>query len=238
MVSTDTVRTVVGIIGNVISFALFISPAPTMIRIIKRKSVEEFSPIPYLATILNCIFWIFYGQPFVHPHSTLVVTINSVGFALEFIYSTIFLLYSKNNKQRWKIVGIFLGELVFFAIVASLTMTFLHTHTKRSMVIGIFCVVFGVMMYSSPLTIMFNVIKTKSVEFMPFFLSLANFLNGAIWLTYALLRFDLYITIGNGLGAISGALQLILYACYYKSTPKRSSDGKPSEVQLSADSKV
>ena len=29
-----------------------------------------------------------------------------------------------------------------------------HTHEKRSMIIGILCVIFGSMMYASPLTIM------------------------------------------------------------------------------------
>lgn len=32
--------------------------------------------------------------------------------------------------------------------------------------------------------------------------------------------FILLLQIGNGLGTISGAVQLILYACYYKTTPK------------------
>lgn len=39
------------------------------------------------------------------------------------------------------------------------------------------------------------VIKTKSVEYMPFFLSLFSFLNGACWTSYALIRFDAYILV-------------------------------------------
>ncbi|KAE8695632.1 Bidirectional sugar transporter SWEET6b [Hibiscus syriacus] len=71
---------------------------------------------------------------------------------------------------------------------------------------------------------------------MPFYLSLANFLNGVIWVTYALFRLDLYILIANGLGALSGAIQLILYACYFKSTPEDGDENggvKPSDVELS-----
>jgi uncharacterized protein with PQ loop repeat len=40
-----------------------------------------------------------------------------------------------------------------------------------------------------------KVIKTKSVEYMPFFLSLVSFLNGLCWTAYALIRFDLYVTV-------------------------------------------
>jgi uncharacterized protein with PQ loop repeat len=40
-----------------------------------------------------------------------------------------------------------------------------------------------------------RVIKTKSVEYMPFLLSLVSFLNGCCWTAYALIRFDLYVTV-------------------------------------------
>lgn len=39
------------------------------------------------------------------------------------------------------------------------------------------------------------VIKTKSVEYMPFYLSLAGFGNGASWTAYALIRFDAFILV-------------------------------------------
>ena len=42
-----------------------------------------------------------------------------------------------------------------------------------------------------------KVIKTKSVEYMPFFLSLVSFLNGVCCTSYALIKFDLYITVSN-----------------------------------------
>ncbi|KAJ6965689.1 bidirectional sugar transporter SWEET4-like [Populus alba x Populus x berolinensis] len=91
------------------------------------------------------------------------------------------------------------------------------------------------MMYASPLTIVKKVVTTKSVEFMPLSLSLANFLNGCVWTAYALIRFDIFMLVSNGIGAFFGFLQLVLYAFYYKSTPKRGSqDVKPSEIQLSA----
>jgi uncharacterized protein with PQ loop repeat len=34
---------------------------PTFWRIIKNKDVEEFKSDPYLATLLNCMLWVFYG---------------------------------------------------------------------------------------------------------------------------------------------------------------------------------
>ncbi|XBI18207.1 bidirectional sugar transporter SWEET6a-like isoform X2 [Aegilops tauschii subsp. strangulata] len=92
---------------------------------------------------------------------------------------------------------------------------------------GILYVIFGSAMYASLLTIMGKVIKNKSVEYMPFFLSLVSFLNGVCWTSYALIKFDLYVTIPNGLGAL---FSLVLYACYYRPTPK-----KEKSVKLKCD---
>ncbi|TYH76132.1 hypothetical protein ES332_D04G064900v1 [Gossypium tomentosum] len=158
-------------------------------------AVEEFKPDPYIATAMNCMLWIFYGLPMVHPDSILVVTINSIGLAMELIYLSIFFLYAP-NKGRAKVIGWVALEILFLGVVAACTLTLRKTHAQRSDLVGILCVIFGVLMYASPLTVM----------------------------------------IGNGLGALSGAIQLILYACYFKSTPKDDDENgvvEPSELQLS-----
>ncbi|KAK7266127.1 hypothetical protein RIF29_18767 [Crotalaria pallida] len=232
VVSAAVARNVVGIIGNVISFGLFFSPLPTFWKIIKKKDVEEFKPDPYLATVLNCAFWVFYGLPFVHPNSLLVVTINCVGLVFEFAYLTIFFIYA-TNKGRRKVLFWLLMEAIFFAVIVLVTMLALHGTHKRSLVVGVICDVFNVMMYASPLTIMAKVIKTKSVKYMPFWLSLANFLNGVCWTTYALIHpFDIYVLISNSIGACSGIVQLILYACYFRNKGEDISNTKPSDVRV------
>lgn len=73
--------------------------SPTFTRIIKQKTVSDFKPDPYLATLLNCAVWVFYGMPFVHPDSTLVWTINGAGFIIEAAYIVIFVMYSPASKR-------------------------------------------------------------------------------------------------------------------------------------------
>uniref|UniRef100_A0A1D1Z2F2 Bidirectional sugar transporter SWEET6b n=1 Tax=Anthurium amnicola TaxID=1678845 RepID=A0A1D1Z2F2_9ARAE len=153
MVTADTARNVVGIIGNAISFGLFLSPMPTFAKIWKRKAVEDFSPIPYLATFLNCMMWIFYGIPLVHPHSILVVTINGVGLVLETFYLFIFVLYAPSAGRR-KVFMILLAEVVFMVAVVIGVLAGEHTHERRSLIVGVMCVIFGTCMYASPLAAM------------------------------------------------------------------------------------
>ncbi|XP_020673717.1 bidirectional sugar transporter SWEET17 [Dendrobium catenatum] len=58
------------------------------------------------------------------------------------------------------------------------------------------------------------VVRTKSVEYMPFFLSFFLMLNGGIWTLYALLDSDFFLGISNGIGFILGIIQLTLYIIY------------------------
>ncbi|KAG4381737.1 hypothetical protein GLYMA_15G211800v4 [Glycine max] len=59
------------------------------------------------------------------------------------------------------------------------------------------------------------VIRTKSIEFMPFYLSLSTFLMSFSFFLYGLLSDDAFIYVPNGIGTVLGIIQLVLYF-YYK----------------------
>ncbi|KAE8732209.1 Bidirectional sugar transporter SWEET4 [Hibiscus syriacus] len=230
-----TSRNIVGIAGNFISLFLFLSPLPTFVRIWKKGSVEQFSPVPYLATLINCMVWVVYGLPMVHPNSSLVVTINGTGTAIELAYLTLFLIFCHDKKKRLKVVLIVLLELIFVAALTALVLIVAHNTRRRSLVVGIMAILFNIMMYAAPLSVMKLVITTKSVEYMPFFLSVGSFANGVAWTTYAFLPFDPFIAASNGLGTLFSLAQLLLYATYYKSTKRiiAARQGAKMEMNLS-----
>ncbi|KAB5524952.1 hypothetical protein DKX38_022701 [Salix brachista] len=212
MTDTATTRTIIGLIGNVISFLLFLSPVPTFVKIIKEKAVKDFKSDPYVATLLNCAMWIFYGLPLITHNNTLVVTINGIGFVIE---------YPDHRRARHR--------------------SDLHGHRDPDYRFrlpylenkGNVC--WDIVYHLQHLYRM--VIKTKSVKYMPFYLSLANFTNGLVWLIYGLLDFDINLVLPNGLGALSGLIQLILYGIYYRSTiwdDDNDVRGDRSEVELSS----
>ncbi|CAK9206450.1 unnamed protein product [Sphagnum troendelagicum] len=220
MGSTDTALMVVGIIGNICSFALFLVPIITFRTIIMRKSVGDFSGTPYVTTLLNCFLWVFYGSAAV-TNTTLIISINGAGLALEAIYISIHLIYG-TAESRKKVGGATFMVMVCFAIMAICVMWKVALE-NRVLVVGSICVVVNILMYASPLTAMRNVIKSKSVVSMPIGLSVASFFNGLIWTAYGGIKGDKFILIPNGLGVGFCIAQFVLYGCYYSSSP---SDGR------------
>jgi solute carrier family 50 (sugar transporter) len=126
---------------------------PTFVGIWKKRAVEQYSPIPYVATLLNCMMWVLYGLPLVHPHSMLVVTINGTGMLIQLTYVALFILCSAGAVRR-RVVLLFAAEVAFVVALAALVLTLAHTHERRSMLVGIVSVFFGTGMYAAPLSVM------------------------------------------------------------------------------------
>ncbi|MED6106492.1 hypothetical protein PIB30_005122 [Stylosanthes scabra] len=200
----------VGIIGNMISVLMFLSPVDTFWRIIKKRSTEDFSSVPYICTLLNTCLWTYYGL--MKPGEYLVATVNAFGVLLQTIYITIFLIYAPKHKRVHAIVGVIL-DLVMSGAVAAVTQLALEG-VNRINAVGLMGAAFNILMYGSPLTAMKTVVMRRSVEYMPFLLSFFFFLNGAVWFLYAFLLRDPILGVPNGAGFILGSVQLVLYGIY------------------------
>lgn len=184
-------------------------------------------------TLLNNFLSAWYGLPFVSPHNILVTTINGTGAVIEILYVLIFVIFAP-KRERTKILWLFALILAVFATVVFISLFALHGG-PRKVFCGMAASIFSIIMYGSPLSIMRLVIKTKSVEFMPFFLSLFVFLCGTSWFIYGLLGRDPFIAVPNGVGSALGATQLILYGIYRdsKSSSNKNTKAIDGEDQVS-----
>ncbi|KAJ1690598.1 hypothetical protein LUZ63_014753 [Rhynchospora breviuscula] len=201
-----------GIAGNLFAFVLFISPMPTFKRILQNQSTEQFSGLPYIYSLLNCLICMWYGLPFVSYGVVLVVTVNSIGAAFQLAYISLFIAYA-DKQRKLKMGGLLIGVFCLFALIIYVSLAFFD-HPTRMALVGYLSVASLISMFASPLLVINLVIKTKSVEFMPFYLSLATFLMSISFFAYGLLLHDFFIYIPNGIGTILGVVQLMLYAYY------------------------
>lgn len=184
---------VAGIIGNLCAFVLFLSPIPTFRRIIRSQSTEQFSGLPYVYSLLNCLICLWYGLPVVKPGIILVFTVNSIGAVFQFAYILIFITYADRGR-KWRMLGSLLAVFALFTIVAVVSIK-LFEPSNRQIFVGYLSVVSLISMFASPLLIINLVIKTKSVEYMPFYLSLATFLMSLSFFVYGLFKHDPFISV-------------------------------------------
>ncbi|XP_021637174.2 bidirectional sugar transporter SWEET17 isoform X3 [Hevea brasiliensis] len=142
---------VFGVIGNVISVLMFLSPVGTFWRIIKHKSTEDFESLPYICTLLNAALWTYYG--IIKPGAFLVATVNGFGILVEIVYVTLFLVYAA-PKMRAK-TGILVGLLDVGFLAAAILVTRLVLQGQvRIDATGFMCCGLNIVMYGSPLAAM------------------------------------------------------------------------------------
>ncbi|XP_059306784.1 bidirectional sugar transporter SWEET14-like [Lycium ferocissimum] len=205
-----------GILGNIFSFMVFIAPVPTFYRIIKKKTSEGFHSLPYVVGLFSAMLWIYYAM--VKTNVILLITINSFGIFAEIIYVAIYFTYA-TKKQRIKSLGlVLLLNVGAFGLIIFLTQI-LCEGPKRAAVIGWICMAFSISVFVAPLSVMGRVIRTKSVEFMPFNLTLTLAVSAVMWFMYGLLLRDIYVAVPNIAGMLLGVLQMILYGIYRNSKP-------------------
>ncbi|PON85000.1 SWEET sugar transporter [Trema orientale] len=170
------------------------------------------------------------------------IAVNLIGAVFQLIYISIFILYAERAKKI-KMSGLLLAVLALFAIIVFLSTRVLNP-SIRQIFVGYLSVASLISMFASPLfiialqsvssthvvfcmDIVFQklVIKTKSAEFMPFYLSLSTFLMSLSFSAYGMSKYDPFIYVPNGIGTILGLVQLALY--YYISTTSTEESRQP-----------
>ncbi|KAI9161863.1 hypothetical protein LWI28_021413 [Acer negundo] len=119
-------------------------------------------------------------------------------------------------SPQMKVAIMLVPVIILFCTTTIISAFVFHDHYHRKLFEGPVTLVAAVMMYGSPLVAVRRVIRTKSVEFMPFYLSLLSFLSSLLWMIYGLLSHDWFIASANMASTPLGLLQLIIYFIYRK----------------------
>ncbi|WMV20968.1 hypothetical protein MTR67_014353, partial [Solanum verrucosum] len=196
---------------NIVSFMVYLAPVPTFYKIYKKKSTEGFQSVPYVVGLFSAMLWIYYA--FLKPDTTLLITINSVGCFIQTFYICFFLFYATKKAKMDTMKLLLSMNVVGLGLIILLTQ-FFAKGSSRAQIVGWICLIFSFCVFVAPLGVLRQVIRTKSVEYMPFQLSFFLTLSAVMWFFYGLLRKDYNIAIPNVLGFSLGVIQMTLYLIY------------------------
>ncbi|KAJ6874725.1 hypothetical protein NC652_034432 [Populus alba x Populus x berolinensis] len=136
----DTLRLAVGVMGNAAALLLFSAPILTFCRVIRKKSTEEFSCVPYTIALLNCLLY----------------TCQRKGKLFELYLSNYWrsiFPYMLEFSTLKKVAITMIPVILVFCITAAISLLSFHDHHHRKIFVGSVALVTSVVMYGSPLVV-------------------------------------------------------------------------------------
>lgn len=190
------------------AFLLLLSPSRSVHEIYKKKSTMALSVVPYLCLLLSTLNWGIYGVLF--KDLTLIVP-NVFGIIMGFTYTAVYHRYAA-KKQIRALYGSYLFLVLFYVILGVVLGIF---ETVQIEIMSAIALTTYVAFLVSPFATLYTVLKTKSVDSLPFDLSMMLFLNSFLWALYGLLVIlDPVLYYPNIFGTVISALQLLCHVCY------------------------
>ncbi|KAE8676742.1 Bidirectional sugar transporter SWEET13 [Hibiscus syriacus] len=219
-----------GLLGNILSFLVYLAPLPTFYRIFKKKSTEGFQSIPYSVALFSAMLLLYYA--FLKKHdASMLITINSIGCCIESIYLFLYMIYATKSDRIYTTKLLVFFNIGALGLIILVTLASFHGPLRVS-IVGWICAIFSVCVFAAPLSIIRSVLKTKSVEYMPFPLSFFLTLCAITWFLYGFSLRDFYIATPNILGFSFGVTQMILYVLYRGGTKESVQPESGGKLQL------
>ncbi|KAJ7307344.1 hypothetical protein JRQ81_009355 [Phrynocephalus forsythii] len=172
------------------------------------RSVENIQFLPFLTTDVNNLSWLSYG--FLKGDWTLII-VNAIGAALQSLYIVAYFCFSTEKgavllKTFVLLTVLLLGYCYFHLLVPDIP-----TRLNR---LGLFCSLFTITMYLSPLADLAKIVKSRSTHCLSFPLTVTTFLASSCWTLYGLFLKDLYIAIPNIPGIATSLARFWLFWCF------------------------
>lgn len=194
-----------------IAIGIYAAPLRAVLKCLKANSLMDLNPIPLVFIVNNSFGWFLYG---ILVSDYYILASNVIGIILGIFYSLVCFRIAPYTFLR-KISATLLIGITFLLLAAVLSFitfsdrTGIINNTQRTLM-GASCIVILVVFYFSPLTVFYNVIKTRNSIFLHRGLSILSFVNAVVWTTYGIVIGDWMLTGPNAAGVVLSFIQLVL----------------------------
>ena len=200
----DTLQESIGWLAGCFNVCFYLTPTFNFIKVLKGKVNFEESPGVYVTTCyVNCFIWFIYGDMI---FSDQVKISNMIAALINLIFMLIYLAF----ELRKYFVDAILNTLILitgsWACYRALTIVI-----DDDRVVGDICIGTTIIIFISPIQILYKVFKEKNYNIIPVFSAIIYLLTCLFWFVYAIFIKDFYLAFPNLLGIILSVVEIAVY---------------------------
>ena len=200
----DTLQESIGWLAGCFNVCFYLTPTFNFIKVLKGKVNFEESPGVYVTTCyVNCFIWFIYGDMI---FSDQVKISNMIAALINLIFMLIYLAF----ELRKYFIDAILNTLILitgsWACYRALTIVI-----DDDRVVGDICIGTTIIIFISPIQILYKVFKEKNYNIIPVFSAIIYLFTCLFWFVYAIFIKDFYLAFPNLLGIILSAVEIAVY---------------------------
>lgn len=201
-------------LGVLTCLGIYLSDFKKINKIVQDGDLGSYNVLPNMMCFVNTFSWVMYGLQ-VGNYYIFGPNIVGMNFTLFYALSVYHLAPAakRNMIRNVLLVGqtfVLLGALASFVIL----LPYDPEGVLREQVSGWVAVIALLIFYSSPLSDLANVIKSKDASSISLPLAIANGINGLLWTAYGFAIGNPFVWAPNFIGVITVLVQIFLVFIY------------------------
>jgi len=200
----DTVQECFGWIAACLNICFYLTPIVPFINVLKGKLNFEDTPGVYVTCCyVNCFIWYIYGDMI---FSDQVKISNMIAALINLIFMLIYLAFELKKYFVDAILNTLILITGSWASYRALTIVI-----DDDRVVGNICIGTTIIIFISPIQILYKVFKEKNYNIIPVFAAIIFLLACLFWFIYAIFIKDFYLAFPNALGIILSSVEIAVY---------------------------
>jgi hypothetical protein len=250
---SDTTLAVVNVVASCTALYMCMSPAPTMVRILKRKRTGHMPALPIVAQWAYNHIWYRIHKPqallamptyplmrradrmlyglLTNAYFPLFAT-YAVGSLLSVAFLAIF-FYGSENDRKAHVAQLIAVTLLFN--IATSCYAFLGPRVQQAhhveQIVGVLAIACGLALYASPFATIRVVLTTKNAISIPVGMVLVGTISNATWIVYGALMDDYFIVGPTIVNTCLCVAQLLLYVAFRPGRRRKTARSRGSQSE-------